>query len=66
MFIAFTVTRLWSLDRTKKIWRLESKEQGEGPLNLYTRGNILPRLLWVRQSRLSKESLTQPKVRCEF
>jgi hypothetical protein len=34
----------------QEIWRLESKEQGEGPLNLYTRGNILPRLLWVRQT----------------
>ena len=40
----------------QEIWRLESKEQGEGPLNLYTRGNILPRLLWVRQTLVEGES----------
>jgi hypothetical protein len=33
-----------------EIWRLESKAKGEGRLRLYTRGNVLPSVLWVRKS----------------
>lgn len=36
----------------EEIWRLESKEKGEGPFRLYTRGNVLPHVLWVRKSLL--------------
>jgi hypothetical protein len=35
----------------EEIWRLESKAtKGEGRFRLYTRGNILPSVLWVRKS----------------
>ncbi len=40
----------------QEIWRLEVKQQGEGPFRLYTRGNVLPQILWVRKS-LVDESL---------
>jgi NACHT domain len=42
----------------QEIWRLEAKEQGEGPLNLYTRSNLLPGLLWVRRSLLDETAVT--------
>jgi hypothetical protein len=38
----------------QEIWRLEFKEQGEGPLILYARGKVLPAILWVRQSLLDE------------
>jgi hypothetical protein len=34
----------------QEIWRLERKENGEGPFRLYTRSNVLPSVLWVRKS----------------
>ena len=34
----------------EEIWRLESKAKGEGRFRLYTRGNVLPPVLWVRRS----------------
>jgi hypothetical protein len=34
----------------EEIWRLESKQPGEGPLRLYTRSNVLPPILWVRKT----------------
>lgn len=34
----------------QEIWRLEFKEHQQGPLCLYSRGNILPRVVWVRKS----------------
>jgi hypothetical protein len=40
----------------QEIWRLESKDQGEGPLTLYTRGNVLPKLLWVRRTLVDGKS----------
>jgi hypothetical protein len=40
----------------QEIWRLESKDQGEGPLNLFTRANLLPRLLWVRRTLVDERS----------
>jgi hypothetical protein len=40
----------------QEIWRLESKDQGEGPLNLYTRANVLPTLLWIRQTLIDERS----------
>jgi hypothetical protein len=40
----------------QEIWRLESKDQGEGPFRLYTRANILPSLLWVRKTLVDEIS----------
>jgi hypothetical protein len=40
----------------QEIWRLEVKDQGEGPFRLYTRGNILPSLLWVRKTLIDEGS----------
>ena len=40
----------------QEIWRLEAKDHGEGPFRLYTRGNVLPSLLWVRKSLLDEAS----------
>ena len=57
------VYRLHSLSHGldgQEIWRLEAKEQGEGPLNLYTRGNVLPTLLWVRQTLLEEGAGSAP------
>ena len=34
----------------EEIWRLERKQEEEGTLRLYSRGNILPPILWVRRS----------------
>ncbi|MGA9861445.1 MAG: hypothetical protein WBQ19_04975 [Terriglobales bacterium] len=45
----------------QEIWRLESKDQGEGPLNLYTRMKVLPSLLWVRQTLVDQTPESQTK-----
>lgn len=39
----------------QEIWRLERKQEEEGPLRLYSRGNILPQILWVRRSLIEED-----------
>lgn len=40
----------------QQIWRLETKEKGEGRLRLYARTNVLPPVLWVRKSLVESSS----------
>jgi NACHT domain len=39
----------------QEIWRLERKKEEEGPFRLYSRGNILPQILWVRRSLIDED-----------
>lgn len=43
----------------EEIWRLERRQKEEGPLRLYSRGNILPSTLWVRRSLIEHTALAK-------
>lgn len=46
----------------QEIWRLERKQHEQGPLRLYSRGNILPNVLWVRKSLVEAEGDGTPSL----
>jgi hypothetical protein len=58
-----TGPRSFGLDG-QEIWRLEVREQGEGPLTFYTRMRVLPPVLWVRKSLLDETGASQMRQAC--
>lgn len=45
----------------EEIWRLESKERGEGRFRLYLRADVLPPVIWVRKNLLGEDSSGEPE-----